>query len=46
MSGETVLIVHDRRDYIEFLMTRVLSPKGVTVLIAQNGEQALSLIHI
>lgn len=40
MSGETVLIVHDRRDYIEFLMTRVLSPKGVTVLIAQNGEQA------
>ena len=40
MSGETVLIVHDRRDYIEFLMTRVLAPQGLTILIAQNGEQA------
>ncbi|MCR4408468.1 MAG: ATP-binding protein [Anaerolineae bacterium] len=40
MSGEVVLIVHDHRDYIEFLMTRVLAPQGLTILIAQDGEQA------
>jgi signal transduction histidine kinase/ActR/RegA family two-component response regulator len=40
MSGETVLIVHDRRDYIEFLMTQVLAPQGLSILIAQNSEQA------
>ncbi|MDY7041439.1 MAG: response regulator, partial [Chloroflexota bacterium] len=40
MSGETVLIVHDRRDYIEFLMTQVLAPQGLTILIAQDSEQA------
>jgi len=40
ISRETVLIAHDRRDYIEFLMTRVLTPQGLTILIAQNGEQA------
>jgi len=40
MNGEVVLIVHDRRDYIEFLMNRVLAPQGLTILIAQDGEQA------
>lgn len=40
MSGEVVLIIHNHRDYIEFLMTRVLAPQGLTILIAQDGEQA------
>jgi signal transduction histidine kinase/ActR/RegA family two-component response regulator len=40
MPGEVVLIVHGHRDYIEFLMTRVLAPQGLTILIAQDGEQA------
>ena len=43
MSGETVLVVDDRTDNIEFLRQYVLEPNGYQVRWARDGRGALSI---
>ena len=42
MPNETVLIVDDQRDSIEFLTAQVLQPAGYNVSIARDGQAGLS----
>ncbi|GAB4528077.1 MAG: hypothetical protein Kow0063_03990 [Anaerolineae bacterium] len=43
MSGETVLVVDDRTDNVEFLRQYVLEPNGYRVRAAVDGKHALSI---
>lgn len=43
MAGETVLVVDDRQDSIDFLREYVLRPNGYQVLTARDGEEGLRL---
>jgi signal transduction histidine kinase/DNA-binding response OmpR family regulator len=43
MAGETVLVIDDRRDNVEFLSEYVLRPNGYRILTAQDGEEGLRL---
>lgn len=45
MGGETVLVVDDRQDSIEFLRDYVLIPNSYQVLTARNGEDGIRLAH-
>lgn len=41
MSPESILIIDDQRDNIEFLVQRVLEPGGYAVSLARDGETGL-----
>ena len=41
MAGETVLIVDDRDDSIQFLTEYILEPNGYEYIIAKDGETGL-----
>jgi signal transduction histidine kinase/DNA-binding response OmpR family regulator len=43
VAGETVLVVDDRQDNIDFLCEYVLRPYGYRALTAQDGEEGLRL---
>ena len=45
MAGETVLVVDDRDDSINFLREYVLAPHGYQALEARNGVEALETIQ-
>lgn len=44
MSGETVLIIEDRREHIVFLANQVLKPNGYQVITAMDGQRGLKRI--
>lgn len=41
MAGETILIVDDRADNIEFMREYILEPNGYNVIVARDGEEGL-----
>ncbi len=41
MSGETILIMDDRRENIVFLANNILKPQGYKVITAMDGEKGL-----
>lgn len=44
MTGETILVVDDTRDNLDFVVEYVLEPKGYVPLTANNGKEGLDLI--
>lgn len=44
MAGETILVVDDTRDNLEFVVEYVLQPKGFVALTANNGQEGLDLV--
>jgi two-component system, NtrC family, sensor kinase len=43
MAGETILVVDDRKDSLEFLTDYVLQPAGYEYITARDGAQGLEL---
>lgn len=44
MTGETILVVDDTRDNIDFVVEYVLEPKGYRALTANNGQEGIDII--
>ncbi|MEM7346064.1 MAG: response regulator, partial [Chloroflexota bacterium] len=45
MAGETVLVVDDRDDSLNFLREYVLEPNNYQIVEAKNGAEALDLVQ-
>jgi PAS domain S-box-containing protein len=45
LPGERILIIEDNPEYVEFLLTNVLSPRGYLAQTTTNGEAGLNAVR-